>query len=152
MNQGGRYTKYALFFLAMVLLGSAGLWFYSTVTRIEEIYVLPADAYIEEDRVGFNLDKDLLHFGIVKPGTASSQRFLVLENRRKYPINVLIRARGDLEGLIITHLVSNQSMAGPLFSLGSNSTLEVVVRFIAPPAAKTGDKFFGDIQIIFTKP
>ena len=72
---------------------------------VKDVMSYPSDAYVSETiRVGLNLDKDKIHFGIVPKGGSSSHRDIFITNMWDYDIEVEVKSTGELKGWLVYNL------------------------------------------------
>ncbi len=135
--------------IILVLL-SAILLFYASYI-IEETAVFSADVYISKEKVGFNLDSDKIHFGIVKKGGSSSLRFLEIENKRTYPVEIIIKSKGEIEDWVYCYLKNIPETIQKTFILEPEEKVELVIGLIPGEEAEIGKKYTGEIKIITKK-
>jgi hypothetical protein len=122
-----------------------GLSFYI----VEETFVYPADVRMTGGSVGFNLDKDKVHFGDVPLDAASSVRFLTFVNHRDYGVDVVLRGKGDIGDwlfLDVDPAVGLDFVRS--FYLGPLEEKSVGVYLVPSAAKEVGKVYEGDIVFL----
>lgn len=134
----------ALFFLTVTTL------FYSFYI-IKDVQIFPADVHISEDLIGFNLDKDKIHFGVVPKNKASSNRFVTINNTWDHGIGVIIKGQGDLKGMIYSEIEeNNETVVTNYIYLKPYESKEITL-FIMPSKDEEVGFYQGTIKIILKR-
>ena len=115
---------------------------------IDRVKIIDADIYLTEKTVGFNLDKDRLHFGSVPRGQVSSYRHITVTNSADYGLDVILAGRGDLGKWVHFELPDGTSTNS--FYLGAGEEMDLRVYAYPPSDAQRG-KYEGQLIIIFKK-
>lgn len=129
--------KRIVFFSSLViLLSSIILVFYFNYFLLDVVYV-NFDFKVKEDKnIGFNLDQDALHFGIIPPGS-NSHRDLVLNS--EVPARLLIKVFGSN----YVYPTKNNFLIEP-----GESTLTFTA---SPPVDMPKGNYSGKIRLVFKK-
>lgn len=138
-----------LIILAVVLLGILiGIWLY--YSQIEEIKILEMDAYVSKSQVGFNLDKDKIHFGIAQPGTLVLRTIFLNSSGKEYPLKVMIETKGSIAEYLTVKVDGQLFGQTAIFTLYPNETKEISYGFF--PLIGAEEKMYeGKSQIVFMK-
>ena len=89
-----------------------GMWIYHNATSPVDTFEYGMQVYVG-DKIGFNLDKDKIWFGIVPPGM-SGTRAVGMNNTHPYPVEVKVSATGDLAKWVgVTNVTSNPFTLNP---------------------------------------
>jgi len=132
----------------LLLLFGVGSVYYSAYV-IQETHVLDADVYISgSGQFGFNLDKDLVHFGIVPTGSVSSIRFMNVSNSHSFPVEVTLSATGDLGTWLFSYLEFDKAVLGPTFYLEPNELKSIAFGIIPGNDAVPGEQYVGKIKAV----
>lgn len=138
-----------LIILAVVLLGILiGIWFY--YSQIEEIKILEMDAYVSKSQVGFNLDKDKIHFGIAQPGTLVVRTIFLNNSGKEYPLKVMIESKGSITEYLTVTVDGQLFGQTAVFTLDPNEAKEISYGFF--PLIGAEEKMYeGRSEIVFMK-
>ena len=85
---------FILLFIIVIISITATVLFYSfyTIADVREFDM----TLIVGDHAGFDVDSEKLAFGMVIPASSSSTRYVILLNKKDYPLNVYIDFYGNL--------------------------------------------------------
>jgi len=85
---------FILLFVIVIISITATIFFYSfyTIADVREFNM----TLIVGDHAGFDVDSEKLAFGMVMPASSSSTRYVILSNKKDYPLNVYIDFYGNL--------------------------------------------------------
>lgn len=128
-----------LIMISMLICISAVSIFYNFYI-IDEVKTGKMDLTVGEV-FGFNLDTDMLHFGIVPPEVSSTKIINVLNNKL-HPLLVYFKARGDFKDWV--YFDDNY------FILSPNETKEARVHVTVPSNAEYGN-YTGTYKVIFKR-
>lgn len=129
-------------------LGVSGLLLYDAFYLVEQVEVIDADLKVTDNKFGFNLDKDMLHFGKVKRGAASSLRTIIINNTRTFPVEIQIKATGDLKPFLIAYVDSPERTGR--FNLGPHQEAAFKLEMHVPQDTPLG-YYKGKIKVITRK-
>jgi len=135
------YIKIVIVIVCLIAIaaGLAVLFYYLVSVK----NVIDYDAYIiVSDRIGFDVSKDYIHFGMVMPGGSSSKR-IALSNNYNVPLKIQAKVSGDLRGWITFDMEN-----GMLIGSGENKTL--FANIVVPQAAPYGN-YSGHVKLIFRR-
>lgn len=136
--------------LCLFLILLAGIYLFYSFYVIEEVIILPADVYVSDEKIGFNLDKDQVHFGIVKKGMSSSLRFIEINNNRAYPVEVIIGGQGEIKDWLFSYLKEDEEVKGPKYRLEAGANKTITLGLVPDKEAEVG-KYTGEIKILVKK-
>jgi len=145
--------------IKLIGLAAVLVLFFSTATAlfysfymIKDVQVFPADVYLSEKRIGFNLDKDKIHFGLVPREVSSSERFVTISNKWKHGIDVMITGEGALGEWLYSEIKENgETLVTDYFYLEPDESKEVTL-FVIPPGEAEANKIYeGTIKIILKR-
>jgi hypothetical protein len=102
---------------------------------------MPFDFQIKAKMVGFNLDKDKLHFGEFSPGYASATRLINISNNFDFPVNV----KGRVYGLNAGDINFERD-----FLLSPKEHKELTLVAVVPEGTPEGN-YSGTIVFLFRK-
>lgn len=77
----------ALFLIILALVSVALTFTFLSLTTFKDVQIIEFDVNVQ-DRHGFNLDKDKLHFGTLPPG-GSGQRAITINHAYEYPLTMV---------------------------------------------------------------
>ncbi len=139
MTGKSRLHKLVLFFsIAVILVFSYIAFYYGfIVIKAEEIAM---DLKVGS-AIGFNTDRDALHFGTVYPGT-ESRRKVIISNNNSFPVLVQIENSGNFSQWVTTE--SNNFIVEPYEKRG-------VWYSASPPADAQSSIYLGSSRIIFKR-
>ncbi len=127
-----------ILFVIAALSASITLYTYSSLA-IYKSYAIPMDVKVS-DKIGFNLDKDALHFGTVtSPGTVN--RAIDINNSLDRDVMIVIQSSGKLAEWV-THNTS--------FELSPGEQREVNFRLDVPSNVSHGN-YTGNVKIFFKR-
>ena len=140
MQKRIKLNRLILLFIIIILFG-IGLTalFYSTYI-IKDVRVIPMNFRVSKG-VGLNVDNDALHFGGAPP-EGTSQRFMDISHRYKFPVKVQIIGYGDLAEWL--------SISPNDFILMKNETKQVSFVISVPKNATFG-YYNGSVKVFFRR-
>jgi len=133
--------KFVLLAISMLLLSIGGTALFFSTFVIKEKRIIPVDVIVA-DRVGFNLDPDAMHFGLLPRG-GSGVRMVIINNSYSFPVDVVVKIYGN-----ITPWLDLQP--SPPIILGPKSKLQLNFTVSIPDNAKYG-KYTGYIKILLKR-
>ncbi len=140
-----------LFFF--VLLVSLSFFLYWNYFSIQDVVVYQMDAWIAEPQnVGFNLDPDKLHFGLVGLNSPYAYREIIFTNPYNETAKISVHAEGNMTPYI-SYGYQGVSYADPYsFTLEADETvpLRVIFSFNASEV-EVGQYLTGELKIISRK-
>jgi len=143
-----KITIFIIIFLVIFL--AASFLFYSFYI-IKEVHLLPADVHISDKQIGFNLDKDKFHFGIVPKGARSSTRYITVTNKWNYDIDVLITGEGELASWVYSKInKGDEEIIVSRITLKPSESKKITV-FLVPPKDIEIGFYEGTIKITLKK-
>ena len=98
------------------------------------------DVYVE-DRAGFNVDRDAIHFGIMPPTGVGERRIDLVSG--PYRTRVTAESYGDIAKWV--HVSKNNVVMEP------NESTPILVRVMVPEDAKIPDYKDGKLRILFKR-
>jgi len=139
MKKPSKLRRLALVLAVFIIISFSGLAFYYIfiVIKIEEISM---DLTVGS-KVGFNTDRDALHFGTIYPG-GESKRELKIENKNDFPILVRIENTGEFSAWVFTEhndFVMEPEAAASIWYTAS------------PPPDASYDTYEGSSRLIFKR-
>jgi len=135
-----RYQLLVLIICIALLSMSSTLLFHSFY-RIKHIEHIPMDVTVG-DHLGFNIDTDALHFGIIgKNGCAN--RNIIVKHQYDSPVEVVINVMGELESWTI--IEEND------FILNKNGERKIEFKVCAQADAVLGKEYTGTARIVFKR-
>jgi len=145
-------NKHKLIALLVFVLTSLSLFtLFYTYYVIEDVKIYPADVYFSEDKVGFNLDKDALHFGIVKINEGSSERKMVINNILGYPVKVMVEVNGNLGPMVHISEESNNDIFTSSYILPPYENKTIIFTLIPLTDVNINEQYTGKIKITTKK-
>jgi len=132
--------KLVLLTISLLLLSIGGTALFFSTFMIKEKRIIPVDVIVA-DRVGFNLDPDAMHFGMVPP-TGTARRKVLINNTFKHPVEVVITAYGNITSFLY--------ISDHMFYLSPSGSKEVTFTVFIPDDAKYG-KYAGYIKILLKR-
>jgi len=130
---------FVLVALISIAMTSVAYWLVNRQAAYDS-KVFDMDVYIE-NRAGFNVDTDAIHFGVVPPN-ATSERKIIL-HVADFRTNVVIGVSGDLAGWVV---VSDNN-----FIMEPNESRTITVSLFVPGDAKVPDFKRGRLQVLFIR-
>lgn len=127
--------------LILVLLSFTFTYVYYNQRNLVEVKKVDFDFEISTN-VGFNLDRDKLHFGVFRPGSASSTRLIELTNQHDFSVEVIPVVKGLKVGEI--------EFTAEKIPLGPGEDKEITATARAPLDAPYGN-YSGSIYFMFKK-
>lgn len=136
--------------LFVVLLGFASFMLFETFYVIDEVKVYSADVYTSTSKSAINIDRDAIHFGIVRIGWAG-ERTMTIFNPHTTPRKVSVTAKGEIAPWFNSYVKNDSTIAGPEYILepGENKVLSMVI--IPDGSAVDDGKYYGQIKVIIRK-
>jgi len=129
--------------IAVCLVAIAGGLTFLFYRYYAVVKVIKYDAYlIVSDKIGFDVSKDYIHFGIVKPG-GSASKHIILSNIANRTFKIQTKVSGDL-----TNMVSFDFGKSREIYPGENKTVSFSVK--VPPTMPYGN-YTGRIEFIFRR-
>jgi len=96
-----RLINFIFILIGVAILSAFITFFVYNDISVIEIKEISVDAnFTNFNKVGFNLDKDMMHFGKIPVG-GSGERSFELSNTKKFPVSAKIYAVGDIKDYII---------------------------------------------------
>ena len=136
-------NKTILLLIVVVLVAAAlstAISYYYTSKGALEIQKIPMDIKVQQ-KFGFNLDTDKLHFGGVFPG-GSSERGVIIVNNRDFPLKARFYMSGEIGSWV-------KPEDNPIYLQPSeNRTVKFTAK--APENAEFGN-YTGEVTVVFKK-
>ncbi|MBU0456914.1 MAG: hypothetical protein KKD75_02105 [Nanoarchaeota archaeon] len=131
----------------ILLIFMVSAFIFQSFYVIKETRLMPADVHISEKKIGFNLDKDALHFGIVPIGAVSSKRFVTITNKWNYGVDVLLSGKGDIKDWVnFETKMDNGTYNINGFYLEPKEERNISVYLIPSNDAKVGEHYEGYVR------
>lgn len=111
-----KYLAYFVFVFSLVLFVFSAVIYYFFAVPLDS-YEIQASAFVDLDRVGFDVNDSALTFGIVSPG-GTSLRKVFIANNYKFPVRVKAIPDGEIDYLLdypaVTRVEPGQQAAIPV--------------------------------------
>ena len=137
-------VKKNYFFILLFVIAIIGI----TVTILFYSFYIIADVrefnmtLIVGDHAGLDVDTEKLAFGMVIPASSSSTRYVLLSNKKDYPLNVHINFYGDLADWV--------SVSDNYFVLQPNEEKKLSFSVTAPRNTAYGN-YTGTARFVFKR-
>jgi len=141
-------TQLFLFLLSIFLISSSGVTLFYSLYIVKDVIVYPADVSITAGKVGFNLDKDKIHFGLVKKKSVTSKRSISVSNSDQDTVEVTIKGEGQIKKWLMSE-VDNRTISS--FYLKSNESKNVNLFLVPDSQAEVGKTYTGNVKIIIKR-
>lgn len=135
-----KISRVILILIAAALISVSSTIYYYSNYIVYETRTIPMDVKVS-DHMGFNLDTDMLHFGIsTSPGSAS--RKITVLNTYKADIRVAIKKSGTMAEWVTPGKHS--------FSLEPDEKQEIEFMLDVPPGVPAGN-YTGEVILYFKR-
>ena len=144
--------KIGLLFILIFLIGISGALLFNYYYLITEVVIFEMDVNVSlPNQVGFNLDKDKMHFGEVPISGSSGFRTITLENEYDDTMKVIMNAEGEIEDWLV-YEADNQTYNGKLITfLEPGEKKDVKITLDVPWDATVGKLYEGELMILWKK-
>lgn len=132
--------KMVMLAVCLIVIAGAVTFLVYNYYAVEKI--IGYDAYlIVSDKIGFDVSKDYIHFGMVKPGGSASKHITLL-NAGDKTYKIQTKVYGDLEGMVTFGLDDRYIQPG------ENKTIDFSIKV---PQSMPYGNYTGRIEFIFRK-
>lgn len=131
----------AILVVIVFLLGMTATSLFYSHYLVENVMIVEMSLEVG-DKLGFNLEENVLNFGRTAPGVNSVTRFIEISNIEDYPIVIKIKTSGELSEWVTTSEDNFVLEAGEIRK----------VDFVAapPPDAPQGE-YYGKVRVLAMK-
>ncbi len=134
--KSNKIKRWTIFFIIVILISSISLSLYFNYFILKVSYI-DFDFKVKEDKhIGFNLDSEALHFGIIPPGS-KGHRDLIFKS--EFPARLLVKVTGS----DYVYPVKNNFLIEPGES--------ILTFTAAPPIDMPQGNYSGKIRLVFKR-
>ncbi|MFH1683214.1 MAG: hypothetical protein ABIA37_05460 [Candidatus Woesearchaeota archaeon] len=131
----------AIILVIVFLLGMTATSLFYSHYLVENVMMVEMSLEIG-DKLGFDLEKDILNFGRTAPGVSSVTRFMEISNIEDYPIRIKIKTSGELSEWVTA------SEYNFVLSAGEIKKVDFVA---APPQDAPQGEYSGKVRVLAMK-
>jgi len=142
-----------LFIFLVFFVGLAFATWYHAYYIVEDVLINGMDVYITSaNEAGFNLDPDLIHFGLVPVNSPSAYRTFDYVNPYDYPLKFHITAEGEMAPWILYEYEGQTYANGLVFYLdpGEKTTVKYVLT-IDPSQVTVDTHYEGELRVLIKR-
>ncbi len=140
----------ALLLIAALLSLTAALFFYSFF-MFKEAHFIKADVEVSDAVLGFDLNKDAMHFGKVPRNAGSATRSIYLSNSDDFVLRFSIEATGELTKWTLITSDGKTYRQSAVVLVQPNSKKEVVLAVEPDSTADVGKTYNGTVKVLVTR-